>query len=160
MKPTAVRPSKSDLNSTMISSLSAPIKTVCSTPNKNQTHIVSPATSISVQPNAIGTSVASSTSSSTSATSSISSASGAASTPRDENHSHANKPISTRDQPPILNSIIPTTAPVAFAAVAKHNTSQHTANEGNTPQLLLAITFDQINFRLIKLNVINLCLIL
>lgn len=136
MKPTAVRANKSDLNSTANNSTSAQSKTVCSTPNKNQSHTASPATANLVQLNSSGASTVSSTSSSTNVTTSISSSSGVAtsqvqsSSVRDENHSHANKPNSTRDQQPLQNSIIPTTAPVAFAAVAKHSTSQHTANEG------------------------------
>lgn len=130
-----MRANKADLNSTINNTTSAPSKTVCSTPNKNQSHNASPATANSTQLNVSGASTVASTASITSVTSSIISTSGGASSQnqsssaRDENHSHA-KPISTRDQPPLQNSIIPTTAPVAFAAVAKHSTSQHTANEG------------------------------
>lgn len=129
----ALRAIKLDLNSALNSMPSAPSKTVCSTPNKNQSHNASPA---SAQPNVSGMSMAPSTASSISVTSSTSSTSSSvssqnqSSSARDENHTHANKPILTRDQQPLQNSIIPTTAPVAFAAVAKHSTSQHTANEG------------------------------
>lgn len=136
MKPTAVRANKSDLNSTANNMSSAQSKTVCSTPNKNQSHNASPAAANLVQLNASGASAVPSNASTTNVTTSISSASGVpsslnlSSSARDENHPLTIKSIATRDQQPLQNSIIPTTAPVAFAAVAKHNTSQHTANEG------------------------------
>lgn len=126
---------------------SAQSKTVCSTPNKNQSHNASPATANSTQQNVPGAPSIPSTSSTTSVTSSNSSSSGIASSlnqslsAREENHSHANKTISTRDQPLLQNSIIPSTAPVAFAAVAKHSTSQHTANEGMITHTILNIIF-------------------
>lgn len=127
-----MRANKSDLNSTINSTSTVPSKAVCSPPNKNQSHNASPAIANSTQQSLSGApTIPSSTSSTTSIISSISSSSAVAtsqiqsSSARDENHSHANKTISTRDQQPIQNSIIPTTAPVAFAAVAKH-----TANEG------------------------------
>lgn len=137
MKPTAVRANKSDLNSTANSTTSTQSKTVCSTPNKNQSHNASPATANSSQLNTSGVSTTPTTVSSTVITSTANTISSGvtsqnqSSSARDENHSHANKQnILTREQQPIQNSIIPTTAPVAFAAVAKHSTSQHTANEG------------------------------
>lgn len=130
-----------DLNSTLNNTSSAPSsKPVCSPPNKNQSHNASPASANSIQLNVLNalntsgtTTVPSSSASITTSTSSISlvSSQSQLSAARDENHSHANKTILTRDQQPLQNSIIPTTAPVAFAAVAKHSTSQHTANEGN-----------------------------
>lgn len=143
MKPTAVRASKPETISIVNNTTSsAPIKTVCSTPNKNQSsHNASPAIANSTQQIvSSGAPTIPPTSSTTSITSSNSSSSSGV-TPsqqiqaiaaRDENHSHVTKTISTRgDQQPIQNSIIPTTAPVAFAAVAKHSSSQqHTANEG------------------------------
>lgn len=140
VKPTAVRANKTDLNSTLNNTSSAPSsKPVSSPPNKNQSHNASPASANSTQLsvlNALNTSgtttVPSSSASITTSTSSnsIVSSQSQLSTTRDENHSHANKTVLTRDQQPLQNSIIPTTAPVAFAAVAKHSTSQHTANEG------------------------------
>lgn len=143
MKPTAVRASKSETNSTVNNTTSsAPTKTVCSTPNKNQSsHNASPATANSTQQIvSSGAPTIPPTSSTTSITSSNSSSSSgvapsqiqAIAARENENHSHVTKTISTRgDQQPLQNSIIPTTAPVAFAAVAKHSSSQqHTANEG------------------------------
>lgn len=151
MKPTAVRANKTEINSTTVNNTSSSVpigKTVCSTPNKNQSSLnASPATANSTQQSvSSGAPTIPSTSSTTSITSLNSSSSGGGSVggvatsqiqssiaTRDENHSHANKTtISTRDQQQPLqnNSIIPTTAPVAFAAVAKHSSSQHTANEG------------------------------
>lgn len=141
----AVRANKSDLNSTVNNSSSVQSKTVCSTPNKNQSHTASPATANSVQLNSSGASIVLSTASSTNVTSSISLSSGVAtsqvqsSSVRDENHSHAIKSNSTRDQQPLQNSIIPTSAPVAFAAVAKHSTSQHTANEGEQKRNIILL---------------------
>lgn len=141
MKPTAVRANKTDLNSTLNNTSSVPSsKPVCSPPNKNQSHNASPASANSTQLNVLNalntsgtTTVPSSSASITTSTSSISivSSQSQLSAARDENHSHAIKTVLTRDQQPLQNSIIPTTAPVAFAAVAKHSTSQHTANEGN-----------------------------
>lgn len=137
-----MRANKPEINSTVnnTTSSAAPTKTVCSTPNKNQSsHNASPATANSTQQSVTsGAPTIPPTSSTTSITSSNSSSSGGvapsqiqAIATRDENHSHVTKTISTRgDQQPLQNSIIPTTAPVAFAAVAKHSTSQHTANEG------------------------------
>lgn len=155
VKPTAVRANKPEINSTVNNNItsSAPSKTVCSTPNKNQSHTASPAiaNNNSTQQNVssgaptipLSTSTTSITTSSNSSSSGgivtiqnqlplavSAAATAAAVSSRDENHSHANKTISTRDQQPLQNSIIPTTAPVAFAAVAKHSSSQHTTNEG------------------------------
>lgn len=50
---------------------------------------------------------------------------------RKENLSYADILISTpHDQLPLQNSIIPPTAPVPSAVVAKHSSLQHTADEG------------------------------
>lgn len=138
MKPTAVRANKSDLSSSINNTSSVQSKTVCSTPNKNQSHNASPASANSTQQNVSGAPSITSTSLTSNVTSSNSSSSGVislqtqSSAAREENQSNANKAISQRDQQPLQNSIIPTTVPVAFAAVAKHSTSQHTANEGNS----------------------------
>lgn len=135
MKPTAVRANKSDLSSSINNTSSVQSKTVCSTPNKNQSHNASPASANSTQQNVSGAPSITSTSLTSNVTSSNSgviSLQTQSSAVRDENQSNANKAISQRDQQPLQNSIIPTTVPVAFAAVAKHSTSQHTANEGNS----------------------------
>lgn len=127
MKSTAVRANKSEINSTVNNTTYSPSsKTVCATPNKNQLHNVSSAIAKnSTQQNvSFGEpSVIPSTTPTTNITTlSNSSFSGVISTQNqlplvvtsstpsilDENHSHANKTISTPDQLPSENSKIAT----------------------------------------------------
>lgn len=143
MKPTAVRANKSDVNSNLSSNIvAAQIKmAVCTTPSKNHSLNTSPPTANSTQINSISSGATISTAltnitTTNSSTIGITPSQIQSNINRDESYSHANKTNSTRDQQPIQNNIIPTSAP-AFAAVAKHSTSQHTANDGR---------FDAFNF--------------
>lgn len=135
-----MRANKSDLGSTpSANNSSIQIKAVvCSTPSKNQSQNASPASANStVNPSGTVTTVASVITSLSSGI--LSQNQSLSSSTRDDSYSHTNKSNLARDQQTIQNSIIPTTAPAPFAAVAKHNTLQHTANEGRTNWKILPL---------------------
>lgn len=151
VKPTAVRPNKSDLNSsvssnntTISSSLNKSI--VCSTPSKNQAQSASsalatsqlnmsgiPAMSLSMSASASAAPIGASTNATPTSTNATTNSSLAASatTPSAQPTSTLTTSSSTS------STIIPTAAPIAFAAVAKHSASQQPAASATTENGLM-----------------------
>lgn len=146
MKPTAIRANKPDLSLiSSISSISSITSTnnvpaqnkmaVCSTPSKNHSLNASPAIANITQNLSSGAIISTATNNSIANTTAIGmlTAQNTSAVSRDDSHLHGIKTNTARDQPIPINNVILPSAP-AFSAVAKHNASLHTANDGRPNQ--------------------------
>lgn len=133
MKPTAIRANKTDLSlNTSTNNVPAQNKmAVCSTPSKNHSQNASPAIANITQNISSGAIITTSTNNSiaNATVTGILTAQNTSAVIRDDSHLHGIKTNTAREQPIPMNNVILPSAP-AFSAVAKHNASLHTANDG------------------------------